>query len=481
MSNLTKLGKYEIRRELGKGGMGTVYEGFDPDIERIVAIKAILKSSVDSAEARDVFNRFRREARAAGRLTHPKIVSIYEYGEDEDRAYIAMELIHGKELKDSFDNGERFQIKESVGIMLQLLDALAYSHSRGVVHRDIKPANILITGNGEIKVADFGIAKIDSSHLTKVGAVLGTPTYMSPEQFTGLAVDHRSDIYSAGVILYQLLTGLRPFTGSVITIMHKVLNQEAAPPSSLNPKVSQELDAVVRKAMAKRPEDRFQSATEFMEALKAAVVVTLYDAAATMNPETTLVATDGLLAPVAADMQVDATVAPVTPLQADVGFWKGIRDSANADDFRLYLKEYPDGEFSELARLRIAALQAADAQTRKVEEQAHRETRLAGAKAVAGAMLQRDADARVLLEMKLAEIRAKAAEDKAREDAKRKLDEEERFRRAKGLAEMAANRSRKMAEIIAEREAERAAEADMEAEDKRKLEAEIKRRKETKK
>ncbi len=251
--------------------MGIVYEGFDPFIERTVAIKTIQKSMIDKSDAQEILSRFRREAQAAGRLTHPNIVSVYEYGEDGDVAFIAMEFVVGIELKDHFDKTVRFKINDSAKIMTQLLDALEYSHSRGVVHRDIKPSNILITKDGQVKIADFGIAKIESSELTQVGTVLGTPSYMSPEQFMGLAVDHRSDIYSAGVILYQFLTGERPFTGSNMTIiMHKVLNQPPVPPRTLNPDLPEALQKVVEKAIAKRPEDRFQTAAEFMKALKLA-------------------------------------------------------------------------------------------------------------------------------------------------------------------------------------------------------------------
>jgi len=251
--------------------MGIVYEGFDPFIERIVAIKTIQKNLIDKKEAAEILSRFRREAQAAGRLTHPNIVSVYEYGEDGDVAFIAMEYITGIELKEHFDKTVRFQLDDSVRIMAQLLDALEFSHARGVVHRDIKPSNILITKDGQVKIADFGIAKIDSSELTQVGTVLGTPSYMSPEQFLGLAVDCRSDIYSAGVILYQFLTGERPFTGSNMTvIMHKVLNQASSPLHQFNPNLPESMQKVIDKAMAKRPEDRYQAAAEFMKALKVA-------------------------------------------------------------------------------------------------------------------------------------------------------------------------------------------------------------------
>ena len=265
-----KLGKYEIRRELGRGAMGVVYEAFDPSIERVVALKTIRRDQLESPEAQDMIGRFQREAKAAGRLNHPNIVSIYDFGEDGGTSYIAMEFVSGRELKSYFAGNERFPIPEVVRIMDQLLDALDYSHSFGVVHRDIKPANIIILADGRIKVADFGIARIETSQYTQAGTVLGTPAYMSPEQFMGQTVDRRSDIYSAGVVLYEFLTGERPFSGTATTIMHKVLMEQPLPPSTLNVQVPKPFDAVVTKAMAKRPEDRFQTAHEFAHAIRAA-------------------------------------------------------------------------------------------------------------------------------------------------------------------------------------------------------------------
>jgi len=272
----SKLGKYEIRRELGRGAMGIVYEGFDPFIERTVAIKTINKSLIDPSEVETVFSRFRREAQAAGRLTHPNIVSIYEYGEEGDVAFIAMERLAGVELQEYLNNGRQFEIVEIESLMTQLLDALEYSHKNGVIHRDIKPANILIAKDGSIKIADFGIAKIESTHLTTVGYVLGTPTYMSPEQYIGNEVDGRSDIYSAGVLLYQLLTGTRPFTGSNLTmVMQKVMHQPPVAPSEVKSSgITKVMDEVVKKALAKHPEDRFQTATDFKKALMHAVAAT---------------------------------------------------------------------------------------------------------------------------------------------------------------------------------------------------------------
>ena len=467
MAAPTKLGKYEIRRELGKGAVGIVYEGFDPFIERTVAIKTIPKSVVDSADAQEVFSRFRREAQIAGRLTHPNIVPIYEYGEDDDMAFIVMEFVIGKELKWYFDNEERFQIKDSVHIILQLLDALDYSHSRGVVHRDIKPANILITEDARVKVADFGIARIESSHLTQVGAVLGTPNYMSPEQFTGLAVDRRSDIYSAGVILYQLLSGERPFVGSVITIMHKVLNQEPVSLTLLNPNVTKAVDEVVMKAMAKRPDSRFQSAGEFREALKLTSDIPTVPGDKVTKPEVAPMGSDATL--ILADSTAvlpDLAMPEVKQLQVDIEFWKGIKNSRNPDDFRLYLEKYPDGEFVELAKMRIATLDGAEIKARQEEarrkleaeakrkkeeeERVRRETYLAGikAKAEAEAIRQRNAEAEEQLKKRIAAIWEDAAKTSAHENERRQQGAEAQARRAEYEAKLRAERGKKLAGLM---------------------------------
>src|SRR5499427_7206035 len=199
MPDLTKLGKYEIRRELGRGAMGIVYEGYDPLIKRRVALKTIRADQLTGENAETVIARFRREAQAAGRLNHPNIVSIYDFGEDDGVWYIAMEFVEGRELKDYFQADERFPTKEIVRIMSKLLDALGYSHRLGVIHRDIKPANVILLKDGGVKVADFGIAHIESSSMTQAGTVLGTPSYMSPEQIMGLPIDGRSDLFSAAV------------------------------------------------------------------------------------------------------------------------------------------------------------------------------------------------------------------------------------------------------------------------------------------
>ncbi len=292
MPGMTHIGKYLIRRELGKGSMGVVYEGFDPVLQRRVAIKTILPAQLVRGEAADVLARFKREAQAAGRLNHPGIVGVYDYGEviaqdDQPRpegdasesvagqrvAFIAMEFIEGRELKDHFDANECFSLPEVARIMVEILDALAHSHSQGVTHRDIKPSNLIMLANGKVKIADFGIARTETSELTQAGAVLGTPAYMSPEQFQGMRVDLRSDIFACGVVLYQFLTGEKPFTGHPTTIMYKVLREDPTVPSALNVSLSGAWDAVLTKALAKHPDDRFQSAGEFAAGIREALAL----------------------------------------------------------------------------------------------------------------------------------------------------------------------------------------------------------------
>ena len=270
MAEINSIGKYEIRREIGRGAMGVVYEGYDPSIKRIVALKTIRADQLAGGDPAAVIARFRREAQAAGRLNHPNIVSIYDFGEDGGVWYIAMEFVQGRELKECFETNERFKIADIVRIMSEILNALDYSHRQGVIHRDVKPANIFLLSDGSVKVADFGIAHIESSNLTQVGTVMGTPSYMSPEQIMGLPVDGRSDLFSAGVVLYQFLTGERPFAGSATTTMQKVLKEDPLPPSTLNVQLPPAMDAVVRKALAKRADERFQTAHEFADAIRAA-------------------------------------------------------------------------------------------------------------------------------------------------------------------------------------------------------------------
>jgi serine/threonine protein kinase/osmotically-inducible protein OsmY len=269
MSDPQRLDKYQITEVLGKGAMGIVYKAFDPDIQRAVAIKTIRKELIeDDDRAGMMMARFKNEARAAGRLAHPGIVAVYDYGEAGDLAYIAMEFVQGASLRAYFSRETRFEERDIVSLMAQLLDALQHAHEAGVWHRDIKPANIIIMTNGRLKVADFGIARIDSSALTQTGAVMGSPGYMAPEQYKGEAVDWRADVFAAGVILYQLLTGVRPFAGSPEQLMYRVCYENPPPPSEATPGRDWErYDPVVARAIAKRPEDRYQSAAEMKDAI----------------------------------------------------------------------------------------------------------------------------------------------------------------------------------------------------------------------
>jgi serine/threonine-protein kinase len=267
----THLGKYEIQGVLGKGAMGVVYKARDPHIERTVAIKTVRKDLIDADLAASFLARFRNEARAAGRLHHPNIVGVYEYGEADDIAYIAMEYVDGIGLREYLNRKARFEFQQIVAILTQLLSALDFAHSQGVVHRDIKPANLILTSSGALKVADFGIARVDASNLTMTGMVMGTPSYMAPEQCQGLPSDHRADLFSVGVVFYELLTGRKPFDGSIESITYRICHEDARPPSALSPlALPPAVDAMMATALAKRPDDRFQHARAFHFALRLA-------------------------------------------------------------------------------------------------------------------------------------------------------------------------------------------------------------------
>ncbi len=264
---IEQLGKYRIDGILGKGAMGVVYKAFDPYIERVVALKTIRKELFSDSQQADLISRFKNEAQAAGRLNHPNIVMVYDYGEDSDSAYIAMEFVEGTPLNTLIEPDKPTALARVNAWMGDLLLALEYAHSRGVVHRDIKPANLLITSQAQVKVSDFGIARIESSTLTQTGSMIGTPSYMSPEQFRGETADGRSDVFSSGVLLYQLLTGARPFVGSASTVMQQILNEHPAPPSTLLATLGYGYDAIIARALAKAPQDRFPTARAFLDAL----------------------------------------------------------------------------------------------------------------------------------------------------------------------------------------------------------------------
>ena len=289
-----KIGKYEVQGILGRGGMGVVYKAFDPAIHRQVAIKTITKSAMDPSELQYAIARFRHEAQAVGRLTHPRIAAIFDYGEDAEIAYIVMELVNGKSLYEHLQNKAKFELAEIGEIIRQLLDGLGYAHAQGVVHRDVKPSNILINDDGRIKISDFGIAHLDSSSLTQVGEIMGSPGYMSPEQFTGDEPDARTDIYAAGVIAYELLASRKPFIGSNVEIMRQVIGERPANPSEFNPQISVQLDWATHKALAKKREDRFQTAREFALAFVQGIAASLRTSKKTESEEAAEVPTQRL-------------------------------------------------------------------------------------------------------------------------------------------------------------------------------------------
>jgi eukaryotic-like serine/threonine-protein kinase len=270
MDTKPTLGRYEIVNELGRGAMGVVYKGEDPKIHRTVAIKTVRLSDFDEEMIGEMKERFFREAESAGLLTHPNIVTIYDAGEEHDLAYIAMEFLKGKDLEGYTKKENLLPIRETLSIVAHVADALEYAHSRGIVHRDIKPANIMrLDDTQEVKVTDFGIARITASSKTKTGVIMGTPSYMSPEQVAGKKVDGRSDIFSLGVVLFELICGEKPFKGDDITsLMYQVARESHPSIREINPKTPPVVEKIIDKALEKDPEKRYQKAGQMAEHLK---------------------------------------------------------------------------------------------------------------------------------------------------------------------------------------------------------------------
>ena len=265
---LKQLGRYRIQDELGRGAMGVVYKAHDPVLDRTVALKTIVLDD-EADEREDFHSRFFLEAKAAARLNHPALITIYDFGEEDGLAYMAMELLKGKELSTRMESSS-LPIREAVAIAEQVAEGLAYAHDGGVIHRDIKPSNIMLLPNGRIKIMDFGVARIKVSELkTQLGTRLGTPKYMSPEQSTGGKLDHRTDIFSLGIVLYEMLTGAKLFRGDSLTnVLHNVATFEPPPPSRIKPEVTHLLDLVIKRAMEKKPSDRYSSAWEMVDDLR---------------------------------------------------------------------------------------------------------------------------------------------------------------------------------------------------------------------
>jgi eukaryotic-like serine/threonine-protein kinase len=348
VDELKTLGRYKIQGVLGKGAMGLVYDAIDPNLDRRVAIKTILTRKLDPEAARMISVRFEREVRAVARLNHRNIVQVYDFGTEGDLAYIVMELIQGKELKDSFDADERFDVKTIFRIMGELLDALDFAHEAGIVHRDIKPGNVMIDGAGHAKLTDFGVARVadetSAAEATRAGAMVGTPSYMSPEQVQGQKVDRRTDIFSAGIIFYQFLTGKKPFEGSQFALQQKIVMEDPVWPSAIV-QVPPEFDRVMARALAKDVEHRYQTARAFGDALKRIL--------AGKPPED--------------PNEVLAKPLPVAPApapapasshgsEAETEFWEDVKDSDDPEDLKLYLEQFPRGVYTAEAKRRIAEL-----------------------------------------------------------------------------------------------------------------------------
>ena len=272
-TKLETLGRYKILDVIGRGAMGIVYKAVDPAIDRVVAIKTI-DLSHNKEELEEYEARFQQEIKAAGRFSHPNIVTIYDVGRTDRVAYMAMEFLNGRELKDMLASGQRPGIELTVELMVQVADGLTYAHEHDIIHRDIKPSNIMVINlpsGVRAKITDFGIARMPGSVVkTMTGVVLGSPRYMSPEQVLGKVIDHRSDIFSLGVVLYETLTGVAAFEGDNLNaVMYATCNTNPVPPSTRNPAAPQMLDLIVAKALAKNVDERYQTMREFGSDLRA--------------------------------------------------------------------------------------------------------------------------------------------------------------------------------------------------------------------
>ncbi len=372
--SIKKLGRYDLIRVLGKGAMGIVYEGRDPNLDRRVAIKTVKVENMSEEAAAEYEARFRTEARSAARLQHPNIVSVYDSDRDGDIAFLVMEFIQGDDLKHHIDKGERYTLDQSLKMIRDLLAALDYAHKQGIVHRDIKPANLLIEPGGRIKLTDFGVARIqDSGEATRTqGAMVGTLKYMSPEQVQGQPVDSRADLFSVGIVLYQLLTDKRPFDGeNDFSIIHQIIGHNPTPPSVINPQLPDAIDAVVARALAKKRDDRFATAKDFAVALQAAIrrasdqtVVPpanpgrLSSAADTRGSGVTMgSATSGTSATSATSVTgATSTNTSTVTQELELVYWKDIKDSMEPEEIEGFLAKFPTGIYADLARRRLRKL-----------------------------------------------------------------------------------------------------------------------------
>ncbi|MDP3824701.1 MAG: serine/threonine-protein kinase [Burkholderiales bacterium] len=362
--SLKKLGRYDLVRVLGKGAMGIVYEGRDPNLDRRVAIKTVKVENLSEEAAAEYEHRFRTEARSAARLQHPNIVSVYDSDRDGDIAFLVMEYIQGDDMKHHLDKGVRYSLEQSLKMVRDLLSALDYAHKQGIVHRDIKPANLLIEPGGRVKLTDFGVARIqDSGEATRTqGSMVGTLKYMSPEQVQGQKIDSRADLFSVGVVLYQLLTDKRPFDGdNDFSIIHQIIGHTPAPPSSFNARLPSAIDAVVSRALAKDREQRFATARDFASALQSAIrraedATVVPPANPFKQADSAGTGSRGHQMGTGAGTGAAAGSGSTVTQELELVYWKDIKDSTEPDELQGFLAKFPDGIYADLARKRLRKL-----------------------------------------------------------------------------------------------------------------------------
>ena len=366
--SLNKLGRYDILRVLGRGAMGMVYEARDPNLDRRVAIKTIKVENLSEEASAEYEARFRTEARSAARLQHPNIVSVYDSDRHGDVAYLVMEFVQGDDLKRHLDSGTRYSLEQSLSMVLGLLSALDYAHRQNVVHRDVKPANLLVEANGRVKLTDFGVARIqDSGEATRTrGSMVGTLKYMSPEQVQGQPIDARSDLFAVGVVLYQLLTGNRPFDGDTdFAIIQQVVAYTPPAPSVFNPQLPPALDAVVARALAKQREQRFATAHEFAAALEEAGRQaqdrsTVPPLATQGSGQGGMTGTGPPHSRTFGSSPHQGTSSngsgPTVTQELELVYWKDIKDSGDREDLDGFLHRFPSGIYADLARRRLKKL-----------------------------------------------------------------------------------------------------------------------------
>ncbi len=346
--------------------MGIVYEARDPNLERRVAIKTVKVENLSEEAAAEYEHRFRTEARSAARLQHPNIVSVYDSDRDGDTAFLVMEYIQGEDLKHHLDAGMRYSLDHSLKMIRDLLSALDYAHKQGIVHRDIKPANMLIEPGGRVKLADFGVARIqDSGEATRTqGSMVGTLKYMSPEQVQGQKIDARADLFSVGVVLYQLLTDKRPFDGdNDFSIIHQIIGHTPSAPSSFNAKLPAAIDAVVARALAKDRNQRFATARDFASALQSAIrraedSTIVPPADPHKKPvQDALPFGGGHSVPGLGTMETSPSATTVAQ-ELELVYWKEIKESAEPQELEGFLARFPAGIYGDLARRRLRRLAA---------------------------------------------------------------------------------------------------------------------------